>query len=405
MNFIRAGKISRGLPARMPGFVLSLPKNIFVELLVQNSFIHVLTFICFFFLGIQLFFLGLFLYQFSKARKAEVVENLPAVSVIVCAHDEEENLRELIPLLLAQEHPDFELIIVEDRCNDGTFDYLKEVTLRHPKVRMVRVQHLPEHINGKKFALTLGIKAAQHDLILLTDADCRPNTTRWINVMAENSGDNAQIILGFSAYQKFPGLLNSFIRFETFLTAIQYFGFAWMGIPYMGVGRNLAYRKSLFLGNKGFNTHLGVIGGDDDLFVNQHATGQNTKMVVGPDALVFSRPKRRIREFYFQKLRHLSVGRRYKVSTRILTGFFPLSWIATWLIVLPAALLSPAVYWIAGLFGLRWILLTLLVYVASRRLGDPFEAWKTPFLDFIYVFYYLVAGTVALVSKKVRWKI
>src|SRR5690606_33778770 len=123
---------------------------------------------------------------------------------------------------------------------------------------------------GKKYGLTLGIKAASHEWILLTDADCRPNSRRWIRSMSRYFDEDTQFVLGFSPYRATAGLLNLFIRFETMLTAIQYFSFGWLGNPYMGVGRNLAYRKSKFLEEKGFNNFLHVTGGDDDLFVNQH---------------------------------------------------------------------------------------------------------------------------------------
>ncbi len=326
------------------------------------------------------------------------------VSIIVCAHDEEENLKALIPQLLAMDYPEFEVIIVEDRSNDGTYDYLLEATKLDSKLKMVRVQQTPDHINGKKFGLTLGIKAARYEWLLFTDADCRPVSKNWITEMSARFTGKSEIVIGFSSYEKAPGLLNSFIRFETFLTAIQYIGFALIGKPYMGVGRNLAYRKPLFINNKGFNTHLGVMGGDDDLFVNEHAHEDNTAVSISKEALVVSKPKTTLQSFYYQKLRHLSVGKKYKLGDRAILGIFAITWILTWIFVVPAAFFSPWLYWIGGAFLLRWVLLVTLFHFGPKRLGDSFEAWKTPFLDFIYAFYYLVAGLVALVSKKVRWK-
>ncbi len=307
-------------------------------------------------------------------------------------------------MLLAQEHPEFEVIVVEDRCNDNTYDYLLAATKLDARLKMVRVVHKPEHINGKKFALTLGIKAARYDWVLLTDADCRPSSNLWMAKMSEAMDDTAQIVLGYSPYIKTKGLLNSFIRFESILTGIQFIGFAWLGRPYMGVGRNLAYRKSLFLENKGFNSHLGVVGGDDDLFVNQHAKGSSTRICVGPDVLMRSTPKTTWKEYYIQKLRHLSVGKHYKFGDKVLLGIFSLTWTLSWLIALPLSFFTPFTEWILLAFIVRWMLLVFLFYKASKKLGEPFEGWKAPFLDFIYVFYYLVTGPKALVSKKVRWK-
>ena len=173
----------------------------------------------------------------------------------------------------------------------------------------------------------------------------------------------------------------------------------------MGVGRNLAYRKSLFLENKGFNDHLGITGGDDDLFVNRHAKAYNTRVCFGASALVMSKPKTSWAAFYYQKLRHLSAGKHYKFSDKIILGLFSLSWVLTWLLVVPVFIFTPLKDWIGAVFLFRWIMLIYLFHKVPRKLGDSFEAWKIPFLDFIYAFYYLVAALVALVSKKVRWKI
>lgn len=357
-------------------------------------------------LGVQIVFWILWWVAFSGDRKKQGVHTqLPPVSIIVCAHDEEKNLRELVPLLLQQDHPQFEVIVVEDRSNDGTFDFLLEATKADPRLRMVRVAQTPSHINGKKYAITLGVKAATYEWILFTDADCRPASTHWASTMSSYMDESHQFVIGFSPYIKTSGLLNSFIRFETFTTVIQYAGLALLGMPYMGVGRNLAYRKSLFLDSKGFNNYLGVMGGDDDLFVNQHATRRNVAVATGKDSITYSYPKATFKEFYYQKLRHLSVGKHYRFSHRLVLGLFALSWILTWVAALPLVLISTYAIWGAALFVVRFICIEMAFRMAARKLGEPFEGWKLPFLDFIYAFYYLVAGPVAFLSKKVRWKI
>jgi len=360
--------------------------------------------LCFTAISIQIISLAVLLYSFRTKSGPTSNGQIP-VSVIVCAHDEEENLRELVPLLLKQDYPVFEVIIVEDRSNDETYDYLLQATKESHRLKTVRVMHKPEHINGKKFALTLGIKAARYDWVLLTDADCRPSSTLWVARMAEKMEEPNKIILGFSPYYKSPGLLNAFIRFESFLTGIQFIGMALLGRPYMGIGRNLAYQKKLFLENKGFNSHLDVTGGDDDLFVNQHATFRNTAICISRDALVFSKPKTSWKEFLHQKLRHLSVGKYYKVSDKILAAAFSFSWMLTWFFVVPGLFFLVFAKVLLILFFIRWLLLLLLLHFGSTKLGDKFETWKVPFLDFMYAFYYLVTGAKALIVKKVKWKI
>jgi glycosyltransferase involved in cell wall biosynthesis len=354
-------------------------------------------------ISIQVIYLILFLVGLGKESK-ESVQAPHAVSVIVCAHDEEQNLRELIPLLLAQDHPEFEIIIVEDRCNDGTYDYLKQMIEENTRIKVVRVAHKPDHISGKKFGLTLGIKAARYDWLLFTDADCRPSGDQWIRQMTTHYSTNTQIVLGFSPYEKREGWLNAFIRFESLLTGIQMISLAKLGRPYMGLGRNLSYAKSLFFQNKGFNSHLEIVGGDDDLFVNRLATRHNTVVSVGPHAITISIPKLNLRDFLHQKLRHLSVGSRYKFADKVILALFSSTWLLTWFYVLPTIFLNDAVSIIVGIILIRWILLVVLFQTGSRKLGGTFEAWKTPFLDFIFSFYYLVTGLRALFVKRIRWK-
>lgn len=367
-------------------------------------FLSVVFGVCVAVLSIQLLYLIIFLIAFVRDYRPAVTMVPAGVSVIVCAHDEEQNLRELIPILLSQDHRDYEVIIVDDRSNDGTYDMLLALTKENPKLRMVSIRESPNHMSGKKFALTMGIKAARHDWVLLTDADCRPGTN-WVNGMTQYFSDDRNFVLGYSPYERHPGLLNSFIRFEASLTAIQYFGFAILGRPYMGVGRNLSYRRKMFLETKGFNDHLDIQGGDDDLFVNQHATGSTTAVAMGTAVVVPSVPKKTWGEFLHQKLRHLSVGKRYKGGDRFLLGVFTMTWLL-WpftIVSLPFFGMNSVI--IGGLILARWIALMSLFSISQRALGRPFETWKVPFLDFIYAFYYLVAGPIALVTKRVRWKI
>ena len=355
---------------------------------------------------IQLVYWILFLRAFSKRQSVQASGE--PVSVIVCAHDEEENLKELIPLLLQQEYHAFEVVVVNDRSNDNTYDYLLEATKLHPRLKMVNVKDTPPHVNSKKYALTLGIRAASNDLILLTDADCRPNSMQWINSMSETFDEKTQFVLGFSPYNHAPGFLNHFIRFESLVTALQYFSFALFGNPYMGVGRNLAYRKSLFLEKKGFNNYLHVTGGDDDLFVNQHANGKNTKVQFSSAALVKSIPEKTFADFIHQKVRHLSVGKRYRAGHKILLGLFQASWFLAWVLGLTLIGLSFLDYRlalvVAGAVVLRWIFQILGIHSIVKRNGLSFKLWIIPVLDFVYPIYYISTGLVALFTQKVRWK-
>jgi glycosyltransferase involved in cell wall biosynthesis len=365
--------------------------------------------------GIQLLYLIIFIIAFVRKKPEGSDAHVP-VSVVVCAHDESQNLKELIPQLLAQDYLEFEVVIVNDKSNDSTFDFLLEATKKDSRLRMVDVKSTPERVNGKKYGITLGIKAAAHEWILLTDADCRPNSAHWIQSMSRHFTGGTQFVLGFSPYIRKPGFLNLFIRFETLLTAIQYFAFGWLKNPYMGVGRNLAYRKSWFLEKKGFNNFLHVTGGDDDLYVNMHARGKNTRLQIAPESQMYSLPETSWKSFYEQKTRHLSVGKRYRFSHRFLLGIFSLSWIITWLTwlvllirIIPSftglpQILTVETYLILVPFLLRWMLLVLLLRMLLKKASLSFPLWTVPVLDFLYAIYYLSTGLVALTTKKIRWR-
>lgn len=366
--------------------------------------LEILCVVLFAAVAVQVIYILVFIIGLVRYRAAgKKTDSREGVSVVVCAHDEESNLRELIPLLLDQNYPSFEVIIVNDRSNDGTYDLLLEETRREPRLKMVQVESVPAHANGKKYGLTLGIKAASFDLILLTDADCRPDGTGWIQAMSDNFDDATQIVTGFSDYFRKGGLLNLFIRFDTWLTAIQYFGFAQAGNPYMGVGRNLAYRKSFFLEKKGFHQFLGITGGDDDLFVNQHATARNLRVEMRPESVVHSIPKTSWGAFFRQKVRHLNAGKHYRAKHRMLLGMFGLTWILSWLAAIPLFTAEEYALWGVGALGVRWLLLIISFQVFARRFKLSFAWWAVPVLDFIYAFYYISTGVVALTTKKVQW--
>ncbi|WP_109831784.1 glycosyltransferase [Reichenbachiella versicolor] len=323
-------------------------------------------------------------------------------SVIVCAHNEIDNLKELIPLLLEQDHPEYEIIVVNDRSNDGTYDFL--LNYNHPLVKPSRVDTVHDHITAKKYAITLGVKAAQYERLLFIDADCRPDSSKWIQSMTNNFEEDTNFSIGVSLYNKGKGLLNYIIRLETLFTAINYTGFALLGNPYMGVGRNLAYRKSNFLENKGFNKYQRITGGDDDLLVNQLAKSKTTIVALGKDALNHSIPKTSWGEWLRQKTRHISVSKHYRFLDKLLLGIQNLTHSLFWVSLVSLALSTDQYILPAGLLLFRMFFMAFLCHSTSKRFGDRMNIGLVPILDVLYVFYVSIVGTKAIFTKNVRWK-
>lgn len=351
-----------------------------------------------------------FLFVFSATAfyklPTEQASKLPGVSVIVAAWNELPNLRELIPLLDGQQYPDFEVIVIDDRSTDGTYDFLLTESTQFTHLRFIRIDKTPEHISAKKYALTLALKAAQKEVVLLTDSDCRPAGNEWIRWMASQLEPGKDIVLGFSPYYRFAGFLNAFIRFETFYTALQYVSLALVGAPYMGVGRNLMYRKSLFFENKGFFSHKEIIGGDDDLFINEVANSTNTAVCLHPEAYTYSMPKTTFSAWYTQKRRHLHVGKRYRWSNKLILGLLSVSHILSWVLFGTVAALAPQlIAWTASVFGVRLVVVWLMMGLGNRKLGHTIHWLVMPFFDFVYFVYYSIMGIITLFSKRtVKWR-
>lgn len=325
------------------------------------------------------------------------------VSVIVCARNEHANLTELVPLLLEQDHPEYEMIIVLDRCFDQSLDYLKSLEPQHPNLRTLIIDHVPDQFHPKKFGLSLAIKGAKYNWVLLTDADCRPANTNWITGMASHFTDEHAIVLGYSPYEEEKSFLNAYIGYETFNTAFQYMSAARIGIPYMGVGRNLAYRKSLFLDNLGFGLHQSITGGDDDLFVQRHATKQNTAIAMGSDVLVHSKPKRKWDEYLRQKKRHYSVSKYYKpiiIFRHVLRGNIHL---LLWLSFIILAALNVETLLVCGTMIGVLALKGIFFKWSTQKMGQGYKFWFTPLLDLAYATFTPLISTVAFFRKNIRW--
>jgi cellulose synthase/poly-beta-1,6-N-acetylglucosamine synthase-like glycosyltransferase len=348
----------------------------------------------------------------AEAEASEPGPDAEPVSLIVCAHNELENLRELVPLLLRQDYPaGFELVLIDDRSQDDTYLYAQQLSQYYPgRFRLVTVGHTPAGFAPKKYALTLGIKAARYERLLFTDADCRPVGLDWLRLMqrgfAQKNG--ADIVFGFSGYAELPGLLNQLIRYETLLTGAQYLSFAWAGRPYMGVGRNLAYTKATFTSTKGFASHIRRLSGDDDLLVQDAvAAGARAAVVADEPAHTLSQPAETWSAWWRQKRRHLSAGNRYRAADRRRIGFFMGSNVLFYLLT-PAVL---AVGWnrenlvSLGIIWLARTLLALAVYVPlARRLRTTLPPLAWPALDFLYFALYCAWGFSLLRRRPLQWK-
>ena len=388
------------------GFVFSSAELILLSVLI-------LTFI--FQLYFYIRYIRIVLRNNIHEKKAKInyqTEKLP-VSVIICAKNELDNLRKFLPEILSQDYPDYEVIVVNDGGDEDTEIFLRDLKKMYPHLRSTFVPDGAKNLSTKKLALTLGIKAAKHDWLLFTDADCMPESKLWIAKMSRNFTPGTEFVLGYGAYFQEKGFLNKLITYDTIFNALLYLGFAKAGKPYMGVGRNLAYRKEVFFKQNGFAASLHVRSGDDDLMVNQAANQFNTRIETSSESITWSYPKKDLKTWYFQKERHLSVSTYYSQKSKFslviepfIRGVFYLSLIALVVLSVLSANWMLAVA-ASVLFVARFVMQLLIINQTSLFFGGSKYFLSLLLFDItlpLITMHIMTFGRMGSKAKYISWK-
>jgi glycosyltransferase involved in cell wall biosynthesis len=354
---------------------------------------------------IQLFYYLFFFLRLAifKTRPKTISQTHP-VSVIICARDEAANLVKNLPGALVQEYKTtHEVIVVNDNSLDESKYILEEYQREFKQLQLVELKQEARFIPGKKFPLSIGIKTAKHEIVLLTDADCVPASEFWIEKMQNGFNDGIEIVLGYGAMHKKKGFFNKMVRWETFHTALQYLSYASLGMAYMGVGRNLSYRKSVFFRHKGFSAHNHVPGGDDDLFINNAATKKNTNIVIDKDSFTLSEPSINWKQWISQKKRHYTTSKYYKPLHKFLLGLYAFSLFLFYpLFIVSLFLFSWKLTLI--LFGVRFIVQAFVIFKTSKKLDEKDLFPWFVFFDVWMFFYYLFFATSIFKKPAKKWK-
>ena len=353
---------------------------------------------------IQLFYYSFFFARVAFFRpQVKTQSQQHPVSVIICARDEDENIARNLPGVLVQKYSSsYEVVVVNDNSVDDSKYILQELKKTFKSLKIIELTQEAKLITGKKFPLSMGIKEAKYEVMLLTDADCVPVSENWIEKMQNGYTQNIEIVLGYGGYHKTKGLLNKLIRFETFHTALQYLSYALAGTPYMGVGRNLSYKKGVFLRNKGFSSINHIPGGDDDLFINKVATSSNTAVVIDKEAITRSVPKTKWKNWLRQKARHYTTAKYYKPKHKFLLGLYFISQF----IYYPTVVVSFVFYdwkYVLPVFGIRFLWQGIVLYKSMKKL-DESDLWPWYlFLDMWMFFYYIIFAPTLWKKAKKSW--
>jgi glycosyltransferase involved in cell wall biosynthesis len=339
---------------------------------------------------------------FYRAKPKETA--LPPVSVIICAKNEYQNLLKNLPSVLEQDYPDYEVLVVNDASDDDSIELLNSFTRKYKHLRIFDLERNLNFFSGKKFPLSLGIKSASHEILLLTDADCKPSSPHWIRNMAANYSDKTEIVLGYGTYRKTVGFLNQLIRYDAFLVAMQYLSFALAGKPYMGVGRNLSYKRDLFYKAKGFTSHYKLKSGDDDLFINKAANKANTRIEISPDAHTISTAKASMVQWILQKRRHYTTAKYYRPSFKFLLSVNYISKLLlylsfTALLILNYNLLIALIAF-SVFFTSHWVILAL----STNKMRENDLAVLSPLLEILVLALSPVIYFSNIIIKQEKWK-
>lgn len=346
------------------------------------------------------FFLRLAFYKSPEKKE----NNLPPVSVIICARNEAENIIHFLPKVLNQDYPDFEVVVVDDQSWDGTGDELAELQKTNHHLQIVSIGEQVQHLPGKKFPLTLGIKKAKNEHLVFTDADCFPQSDQWLKLMTSSFSQQKEIVIAPAPLVARKGFLNILIRFENLVTGGMFLSFALAGNPYMGVGRNLAYTRSVYTRAGGFKKHYHIASGDDDLLVQAVAKRGNTAVCIADEALVFSPAAKTWKEWAAQKSRHYSTSHLYKWKYKMMLGLYPLS-----IILFLTTIIGLLVFDNTRHIALILLATKLLVQMAIFRLvfkvqKDRLLWLLSPILEVLLLGNQVIIMMIGRGSKSSKWK-
>ena len=368
----------------------------------MNFLLYLFIFCCIFQIGYQLALIVVIIKH--KSSKNLDSKNLRSVSVVICAKNEAENLQKNLPFILNQNYPNFEVIIVDDGSDE-------RLTIDYERLTIIRIEKNEKIGLGKKNALLKGIQAAKNELILLTDADCRPPSENWIFEMANCITNEKKIVLGISPYKIENTILNGLIEYETAQTALQYIGFALLGNPYMSVGRNVLYERSLLLQKKWTDKELSIASGDDDLTIQTLATAENTTICFSKNSYTISEAKKSWEDFIKQKLRHYESGRLYKLSHRLLLGFYLFSKLFIYFNILFFFIRSiliidyPTFFFFPFSFYLVYLFFSTFFNLLLNKIIQLNSRWYFTFLnDFLYCISTISLGLISQLKTIKDWK-
>ncbi|MBG38340.1 MAG: transmembrane glycosyltransferase [Cryomorphaceae bacterium] len=355
-------------------------------------------------LSIQLYFIIIIQRKlaFLKLPKKNGQIRVP-VSIIIAARNESDKLFRNLPKILTQKYDVFEVIVVNHQSIDNSKDILEAFSKQNEHLKIVELAEDKHLRTGKKLPLTIGVKAAKYEHLIFTDADCTPNSDRWIEKISAKFHGGKEIVLGYGPMLQSAGLLNKLIRFDTAWIGINYLSMALNNQPYMGVGRNLAYTKSAFFSVDGFKSHYSISSGDDDLFIQEAVKKNGYTIEISPDTFMYSPAKKTMNDWFKQKSRHYQTTHRYPFIKKLLLAIYPISLVLTWICFVSLVQVAFQELYLTIsmliLYALKWwIGARCLIKLEEKKLALYF-----PFWDLFYAIFVPLLFLIAKNKKSTTW--
>jgi cellulose synthase/poly-beta-1,6-N-acetylglucosamine synthase-like glycosyltransferase len=381
----------------MPYLYQSIKMSYFLPDLDYNVATYI--FLCFCLVAfIQLLFILLVFSRFAFHKEKNLNTETPGISIIIAARNESQNIFKNLPFILEQDYPNFEVIIVNHQSIDDSQYILDAYCQQYKNLRTIQVEKSKHLKYGKKLPLTIGIKGAMHEHLVFTDADCKPASNQWLKSMSSCFNDKHEIVLGYGPYIQRKGILNKIIRFDTAWIAMNYFSMAKSKMPYMGIGRNMAYTRTVFDKVKGFKSHYSLSSGDDDLFIQEAAKKRNYTINVSEESFCYSKPATSWSQWMKQKSRHYTTATKYQVIKKLMLGIYPLS-LLMMLVSFVTLLFDSNFVWLSlAIFSFILILKWIVFGLSFKKLKESNFIALLPLLDIAYavlapVMYYAIDKT------------
>lgn len=351
--------------------------------------------------GLLLIYLLVFQLRLARHHPLQSKTSKPRpISVIICARNEAANLNKNLPILLNQDYPEWELIIVNDHSDDGTLELIRNYPSNG---KIVPINLEKAETPGKKQALYQGVKEAKYDWIIVTDADCRPKGKDWLRYMSAY-GDEIDLVLGISFVAQTKGLFNKWVLWDQVSVASEYLSFSLMGLTYMGVGRNMAYSKRFFNSGWEKSSKIGIASGDDDLLVRYAGNNFKTGVQIHPDAMVFTGSKRNLKEWIVQKSRHHKTGAYYRMSHLLLLGLWRIAALTYFIAFVTLCIMQSYIFLILLIFTIRLILHFIIFGKVLKRLHGNNLIYLVPFFEPLYALFQIIIIPLSLLRKGDKWQ-